>query len=256
MALQLPAALVPTVRPQPDSAYLPKRLARRWALLVLAGPARTHYRPGSNATDQADAQPLTNSPSVPTSGANNPAKPPAQQQRPGTGFEVRAQLSRVLNGRWALSAGLGYQKLGRNAGVVRLASNRFGPSSDTSITHRDTFRFLTVPVQAHYALGPLGKHLRYGLVAGAEAAIYIGGSTLQPNGSVQDWTGSPSPYRALSLALRAGLDIRYRLSPRLEAVAQPTATYFLNPLARPDANLAPRYPWGGSALLGLSYHLR
>ena len=36
----------------------------------------------------------------------------------------------------------------------------------------------------------------------------------------------------------------------------PRVTYFLNPLARPASGLPPRYLWGGSALLGLSYHLR
>ena len=175
---------------------------------------------------------------------------------------MRAQASRMLNGRWTLSAGLGYQELSSNAEVARPNGRLLASPLDTSITlitpptHRDTYRFLTVPAQAHYALGPVRKRLRYGLVAGAEAAVYLGGRTLQADGSVRDWNAGNSPYRALSLALSVGLDVRYRLSSRLEAVAQPTATHFLNPLARPAAGRAPRYLWGGSALLGLSYHLR
>ena len=261
VALLLPAALLPAVRPQPDSAYLPQRLTRRWALLVLAGPARTHHRLGSTAAPQTRYLAAT-APSGPTRGSNNPNNPPAVQQRPGTGFEVRAQASRILNGRWTLSAGLGYQELGSNAEVARPNGRLLASPLDTSITlitpltHRDTYRFLTVPAQAHYALGPVRKRLRYGLVAGAEAAVYLGGRTLQADGSVRDWNAGNSPYRALSLALSVGLDVRYRLSSRLEAVAQPTATHFLNPLARPAADLAPRYLWGGSALLGISYHLR
>lgn len=255
VALLLPAALLPAVRPQPDSAYLPQRLTRRWALLVLAGPALTHHRLGSTAASQTQS-PAATAPLGPTRGSNNP---PAVQQRPGTGFEVRAQASRILNGRWTLSAGLGYQELGSNAEVARPNGRLLAlylNNSITPLTHRDTYRFLTVPAQAHYALGPVRKRLRYGLVAGAEAAVYLGGRTLQADGSVRDWNASNSPYRALSLALSVGLDVRYRLSSRLEAVAQPTTTHFLNPLARPAADLAPRYLWGGSALLGLSYHLR
>ena len=129
-------------------------------------------------------------------------------------------------------------------------------ASTSTITHRDTYQFLTVPVQAHYVLGQVGKRLRYGVVAGAEAAIYLGGSNLQLTGNIKDWNTSNSPYRSLNLALNTGLDVRYRLAPRLEVVAQPTVTYFLNPLARPASGLPPRYLWGGSALLGLSYHLR
>ena len=137
-----------------------------------------------------------------------------------------------------------------------LVTNRFVLASTSTITHHDTHQFLTVPVQAHYVLGQVGKRLRYGLVAGAEAAIYLGGSNLQLTGNVKDWNASNSPYHSLNLALNTGLDVRYRLAPRLEVVAQPTVTYFLNPLARPTSGLPPRYLWGGSALLGLSYHLR
>ena len=102
----------------------------------------------------------------------------------------------------------------------------------------------------------LFRSMRYGVVGGAEAAFYLSGRNLQLNGVVKDWNAGNSPYRSLSLALSTGLDVRYRLAPRLEMVAQPTATYFLNPLARPATGLPPRYLWGGSALMGLSYHLR
>ena len=129
-------------------------------------------------------------------------------------------------------------------------------ASTSTVTHRDTHQFLTVPEQAHYVLGQAGKRLRYGVVAGTEAAIYLGGSNLQLTGNIKDWNTSNSPYRSLNLTLNTGLDVRYRLAPRLEVVVQPTVTYFLNPLARPASDLSPRYLWGGSALLGLSYHLR
>ena len=180
----------------------------------------------------------------------------AQQERLSTGFGVRVQVSRVLNGRWTLSAGLGYQEYASTVETTQTAYDRFFSASTTTSTHRDTYHFLTLPVQAHYALGQAGKRLRYGVVAGAEAAIYLSGSNVQLNGTAKDWNAGNSPYRSLNLALSTGLDVRYRLAPRLEMVVQPTATYFLNPLTRPATGLPPRYLWGGNALVGLSYHLR
>ena len=256
VALQLISVPGPFVRPQPDSAYLPKMLARRWALLVLAGPALTHRRLGSSTLDQVLTPSSTIGLPSPNTKDSTTTRQLAQREGQSTGFGVQMQASRVLNGRWAISAGLGYQEYASTVEVTQTFSNRFMPPSTSTLTHRDTYRFLTVPVQAHYALGQAGKRLRYGIVAGAEAAIYLSGSTLQSSGTIKKWNTSNSPYRSLSLALSTGLDVHYRLAPRLEVVAQPTATYFLNPLARPATGLPPRYLWGGSALLGLSYHLR
>ena len=256
VAVQLPAFAGPLVRSQPDSAYLHKLLSRHWALLVLAGPALTHRRLGSSNTDlNSTSPPFVLSPTADSSSRTS-ASQLAQQERQSTGFGVQVQVSKVLNGRWALSAGLGYQEFASYAKAVSVVANRFVPPTSSTATHRDTYRFLTVPVQASYALGQAGGRWQYGLLAGGEAAIYLGGSTLKPNGDINHWDTGNSPYRALSLALSAGLDVRYRLSPRLEAVAQPSATYFLNALARPTAGTSPRYLWGGSALLGVSYHLR
>ena len=256
VALQLIPVPEPFVRPQPDSLYLPKVLARHWALLVLAGPALTHRRLGGSTLDQVLAPSSTLG--LPSRNTKDSAltRQLAQRERQSTGFGVQVQVSRVLDGRWTISAGLGYQQYASTAEITQTFPNRLMPTSTSTLTHRDTYRFLTVPVQVHYALGQAGKRLRYGLVAGAEAAIYLSGRNLQPNGTIKDWNTSSSPYRSLSLALSTGLDVRYRLAPRLEMVAQPTATYFLNPLARPATGLPPRYLWGGSALLGLSYHLR
>ena len=256
VALQLSAVPGPFVRAQPDSFYLPKLLARHWALLVLAGPALTHRRLGSSALDQATATSPGIRPSSPITRPNSTTHQIAQQERQSTGFGVQVQASRVLNGRWTISWGLGYQEYASTVETNATVANRFVLASTSTITHRDTYQFLKVPVQAHYVLGQVGKRLRYGVVAGAEAAIYLGGSNLQLTGNIKDWNTSNNPYRSFNLALNTGLDVRYRLAPRLEVVAQPTVTYFLNPLARPASGLPPRYLWGGSALLGLSYHLR
>lgn len=260
VALQLSAVPGPFVRAQPDSAYLPKLLVRRWALLVLAGPALTHRSLGSSNLNQATAASPGIGPSSPIMSPDSTTHQLAQQERQSTGFGVQVQASRVLNGRWTISAGLGYQEYTSTVEVTETIANRFMPAATatatSTVTHRDSYKFLTVPVQAHYVLGQAGKRLRYGVVAGAEAAIYLGGSNLQLTGGIKNWNASNSPYRSLNLALTTGLDVRYRLAPRLEVVAQPTVTYFLNPLVRPVSGLPPRYLWGGSALLGLSYHLR
>ena len=63
------------------------------------------------------------------------------------------QASRVLNGRWTISWGLGYQEYASTVETNATVANRFVLASTSTITHRDTHQFLTVPVQAHYVLG-------------------------------------------------------------------------------------------------------
>ena len=79
VALQLSAVPAPSVRAQPDSFYLPKLLARHWALLVLAGPALTHRRLDSPTLDQG----LTSTPTVgvglPTTRLDSTTRQLAQQ---------------------------------------------------------------------------------------------------------------------------------------------------------------------------------
>lgn len=184
----------------------------------------------------------------------------AQEERPSAGFGVHVQVRRALTGRWNLGAGLGYQEYASQTtyadpATTGLPSNpgSSGQSQNgTSYTHRDTYHFLTTPVRLGYALGQASGRFRYGLLAGADAAWYLGGTSANP----ASWGGNGTPYRPLSLSLSAGLDLRYRVAPQLEVLAQPTATHFLTSLPKGTTGLTPRYLSGAGALFGLSYGLR
>ncbi|WP_310392247.1 hypothetical protein [Hymenobacter sp.] len=258
-ALVPPASSQPLSRLLPDtSATPPSPVARRWAVQLLAGPALTYRKLGAGPK-------FTN---VPTASPNNSAfdnsgaSRAARSEQLAAGFGTQAQVRRALSGRWSLSAGMGYQEYahrgnypvpGANFSQGNVGSNPNIPLAE--YTHRDTYRFVTVPVRLGYVLGrPVGR-LSYGVVAGADADFYVGGKSPDASGTVKAWRMGSSPYRSLSLALSAGLDLRYRLGPHLELLAQPTATYFLTSLPQPISGLPQRHLLGGSALFGLSYGL-
>ena len=254
VALQLLAAGAPVAQTTADTERpRPRPAARRWAALVLAGPALTHRQLGAAG---ASGFPSPNPGSLaPTTSADIRTKEMAQQEHPSGGFGVQAQVRRMLSGRWSLSAGLGYQEYASQTSNVGAAVG-YMLAPIVKNTHRDTYRFLTVPVRLGYALGATERRLHLGLLAGADAAVYLGGSTLDANGSVANWSSSNSPYRTLSVVFSTGLDVRYRLTPRLELVGQPTATYFLTSLTKPVSGLGSRYPWAAGALFGVSFDLR
>ena len=264
--LATPTVLTPTdTLPHPGKAAV-----SRWAVQLLAGPALTYRRLGSSGTSALQAIP-----SAPVNFYNQAGDRTsvAAQERPTAGFGAQVQVQRVLNGRWTMSSGLGYQVYATRLALQTVPVSAAAPNSfpmnappriidSTKIRStnlRDTYRFVTVPVRVSYWMGVGGRHLRFGLLGGADAAFYLGGATSEGSTcgcTSQTWGPSGSPYRSLSLSLSLGVDLRYRLGPRWELLAQPTGTYFLTPLARPASGFAPRYLLGGSTLLGISYGLR
>ena len=255
VALWLPPAAEPLVQATADTVPpRPHPVVRRWAVLALAGPALTHRQLGTTETSASPLPPSSNPLLNGTTFSRTNAM--AQQERPSAGFGAQVQVRRALSGRWSLSAGLGYQEYASQINTSGTYAIRFTPNSTTEYAHRDAYRFLTVPISLGYALGPAAGRLHLGLLAGAEAAFYLGGSTLNQNGYANTWNSSNSSFRTLSVALSTGLDVRYRLASRLELVAQPTATYFLNSLTKPAPDLNARHLWGAGALFGVSYDLR
>lgn len=263
--LQAPLA-TPTVLAPTDTLPHPGKAAvSRWAVQLLAGPALTYRRLGGSGTLQAAPVNFYNQAGNRTS--------VAAQELPTAGFGAQIQVQRVLNGRWTLSTGLGYQEYATRLAFQTVPASAAAPNTfpmnappriidSTQIRSanlRDTYRFVTVPVRVGYWLGVGGRHLRFGLLGGADAAFYLGGATSEGSScgcTSQTWGPTGSPYRSLSLSLSLGLDLRYRLGPRWELLAQPTGTYFLTPLTRPASGFAPRNLLGGSMLLGISYGLR
>ncbi|WP_210517508.1 hypothetical protein [Hymenobacter terricola] len=262
---QLPWA-TPLVQAVADTApHLPAADAR-WSLQVLAGPAVTYRLLGS--TLLAGRSAAANLAFYDQSGASTSI--PAQEQA-AIGYGAQVQVRRALSGRWAVSTGLGYYEYATSLNLKTVAlpagsspiftnvGTILHDSGQVRTVHlRDTYRFLTVPVRFSYQLGAGGRHLRLGLLAGADMAWYLGGATTEGSAcgcETHAWGLSGSPYRPLSLALNLGVDLRYRLAPRWELLAQPSATFFLTSLARPNTGFEPRYLLGGSTLLGVSYGL-
>lgn len=244
-------------------------MARRWTVQLLAGPALTYRRlgaAGGTAGPTGGASPTANFLDRTGAAVSVPAL-----ERPAAGFGAQVQVRRELSGRWALSTGLGYHEYATalalttvavTAGTTPPFPTSLPSNNDSSAAGyhlRDTYRFLTVPARFSYRLGTGGRHFGFGLLAGADVALYLGGATTEGSTcgcATQPWGRTGSPYRPFSLALSLGADLRYRLAPRWELLAQPTATYFPASLARPVSGFVPRYLLGGSTLLGFSYGLR
>ncbi|GAB2875278.1 hypothetical protein GCM10027044_42400 [Hymenobacter ruber] len=248
--------------PQPVavvSSPLMLPFASRWAVQVLAGPAITYRNLVSVASSGA---PISTSPPLIYTPNNRTATPVATLERPAPGSSAQVSVRRTLGGHWSLNAGLGYVEYASALALQQVHSATTSavansPTSDsTGIHRRDTYRFVTVPVRVGYGWTLSGRW-RVGLLAGAEAAVYVGGSSTEGSTCAcqsQTWGFSGSPYRRYNLGASLGAEARYRLSERWELLAQPSATYLFTPLA----NYTPYYQrhlFGGAALLGVSINL-
>ncbi len=188
--------------------------------------------------------------------------PVAELERPALGAGAQVSIRRAQGPHWAVSAGLGYTEYATRLALQQVPSVadstiRFVPQNPpttvpTSIHRRDTYRFVTVPLRVAYTWTLTGRW-RVGVLAGADAAFYVGGSSTEGSAcacQAQTWGPTGSPYR-----LSLGVEVRYRLTDRWEMLAQPTASYLLSPLASTSAEYYARHLLGGTALLGASFDL-
>jgi hypothetical protein len=213
---------------------------RRWSLLLVAGPTLSYRTLGP----------------APTLAAGHPDF--ARLERPALGLGAQVQVRRVLSGRWALAAGLGYHEY-----ATRLALS-LKDTAYTSIKQRDTYRLLTVPVQLSYALGVPKSRLSKALLLGAEPGWYLGGRSTEGSGcgcEQQAYTSAGgSPYRPLTVAFSLGLDLRLRLGGtggRWQWLVQPTGRYVATPFVRSDAvGFTQRQPFSLGLLTGFSWDVR
>jgi hypothetical protein len=247
-------------------------VAPRWAVQVVLGPSVTYRQLSAPATE---ALALAN-PSA-AAGISSTTTNVATLERPTLGQSLQVQLRRTLNGRWAVAAGVGYREYATALALRLHTTSSLTNTLPTSaipvalpdstvagtVHRRDTYRYLTVPVQFSYALGARPGRLRPALLLGTELGVYVGGTTSE--GTVCDcaartWTPTGSPYRTLSLSLSLGADLRYRLGPLgrgpWELLAQPTAVYGLTAVARTGSGYYERRPYALGLLLGVSYDLR
>ena len=241
---------------------LPVALGRRWAVQALVGPALTARVLG---TRQLAYAPVPATTSFPNSSPTRLSNSTTEDERATSGFGAEAQLQRQLNGRWSLATGLGYHAFATSQTVqVRVVydaptASVSRPDSVGTLRARNTYHFLTLPLRVGYELGAGHARLRYGLRAGADVALYLGGRSTEGSaygGTSRNWGASSSPYRPLSLALSLGAEVRYRLAPGWELLAQPTLTHFVTSVARPSSGYVPRYPLAASGLVGIAHWLR
>jgi Outer membrane protein beta-barrel domain len=233
---------LPILAARPDSLRPPRPPARRWALQLVAGPTFS-YR------NLAAAPPIAGRPNT------------APLERPALGFGAQVQVRRVLTGRWALVAGLGYHEYATEL-MLRVLPTPWADSAARAVWQRDSYRLLTVPVQLGYALGAPRGPWQAAVLAGAEANLYLSGRSTE--GSTCDCqqlaypNAAASPFRPWSLALSLGFDLRYRLgTSRWQWLVQPTGRYVLSPFVRADAaGFAPRQPFSLGVLTGFSWDVR
>jgi hypothetical protein len=260
VALHTLPAPTPTVEPGAAARRLPPLLVRRWSVQLLAGPALTYRQLGTQPSAEPGITPST------IRSVTNKNLALAELERPTLGWGMQLQLRRVLNGRWAVSSGLGYQEYATRFDLQQVSVTQPNglvsvptppDSSTTSIHQRDTYRFVTLPLRLGYTWAVPGRW-QASLLAGADLAFYVGGNSTEGSScacQTQTWGPSDSPYRRFSLGASLGVDVRYRLASHWELVAQPTASYLLTSLPRPETNYSPRHLLGLSALLGVSYDL-
>jgi hypothetical protein len=229
---------------------------------VLAGPALSYRHLSSSGLLYASAP----NPNPVQSQYQYNSADIAKLERPALSGGAQVNVRRALTERWNLSAGLGYAEYATRLALQQIQVTRLyntgtmapmPDSSTTSIHRRDTYRFVTVPLRVGYTRA-LSSRWSMGLLAGADVAFYIGGSSTEGSActcQTQSWGLTGSPYRRVSVGASLGVEMRYRLNGRWELLAQPTATYMLNQLAQPNAAYGQRHLLGGTAWLGAAYTL-
>ena len=238
--------------------HQPALAPARWAIQVLAGPALTYRYLGSTSQLSASGPSPIGVNYNPTTNSGLPTL-----ERPALAGGGEVSIRRQLSGPWSISTGLGYVEYATRLALqlVRPAStSRLGPVSDSilgSIHRRDTYHVVTIPLRLGYSRALSGRW-RVGVLAGAEAAVYVGGRTSEGSACAcqsQSWGTGISPYRRLSLGLSLGMEARYRLNGRWELLAQPMGTYLLTPLNKLVTTNSERHLLGASALLGAAWNL-
>ncbi|WP_201982416.1 hypothetical protein [Hymenobacter rubidus] len=244
----------------------------RWAVQVLGGPALTYRYLGTASGLSYSTTPNITA-AAPTGSTSTAATSSvAELERPALGYGAQVSVRRVLNGRWAASAGLGYAEYATRLALQRVSSTTGLPSNtilhaldsanrlsaaNTTIHRRDTYRFLTVPLRLSYTWAA-GPRWQVNGLLGMDVAAYLGGNSTEGTAcacQTQSWGVSGSPYRRVSLGASLGIEARYHLTDKWTLLAQPTGTYLLTPLAKSTTSLYQRYLFGGTALLGVSHDL-
>lgn len=212
---------------------------QRWSVEVLAGPAVSYRRLGT--TDDS------------TTG--NQLR---RLERATLTYAAQAQLRYAFTPRLAVSVGVGYTQYATQLNYVLRRRVAYDSLLTTEAIKRyDTYRYLAVPVQVRYMLGQQGR-FQYSALGGGSVGLYLGGRTSTGTACAceqQRWTGADSPFRTISLAIKAGLEVHYQVAQGWSILAQPHFQYGIQNILKP-LNGPARYPFAAGLLTGFSYNLR
>lgn len=221
----LPTPAAPAQRPLPPTEKRP-----RWSVQVLGGPALT-YRTLSKQAYRGF---------------------PDSLERPAVGYALHLLVGYAPTPRLQLTAGVGFAEYA-TALNLRLQHDTI----QQRYRHRDTYRFVQVPVQAQYWLREQGR-LQVGLLAELAPSFYVGGRVTSGGAcacETQTHTAPDSLYRHLSLSATVGATVSYRLGGRWRVFLQPAASYFLSPITQQPARVDERRPVAVGVRGGLSLDL-
>lgn len=265
--LQLPTATLPTPLAGVPLAEVPTPAVSRpgrWSVAVLAGPALTYRLLGAAPDSNGAGLNLT--------------------ERPALSYAAQLQLGFAASERLRLSGGLGYTEYATryravlNVARVQTITTRqvrvfdngtrrdsliFVSSYDSIVGTeqqrlrlRNTYRYVTVPLQAQLRLGGTGRWTYYGL-AGAALGLYVGGRTTEGGSACHceqtRWQPGRSPFRLATALLTLGAAAEYELRPGWHLQLQPVVQQALFSIT--DDSRPARRPLGLSVQTGMRFDL-
>ncbi|UOQ70133.1 outer membrane beta-barrel protein [Hymenobacter cellulosilyticus] len=170
-------------------------------------------------------------------------------ERPTLGYSGQVSATYALSRQLAVSAGLGYSEYATslNYQLRKSASDSLGQQNTlTRKKFRDTYGFLTIPVQAQLTLAGNARW-RYGVQAGGTGAFLTGAKTTEGSAckcqQVQ-WNGSQQamPFTRTNLLLTGGAFASYQFALGQWLTIRPQGQIFLNSLSTGASGRAPRRP--------------
>ncbi len=201
----------------------------------------------------------------------------SENMRGGVSYSVGLNFGMDMKERWSVETGVQYSLLGaRTLTNLLLESRTYNRavafSSEISglqtvseivedgltelsvenIDLNNTFQFISMPVLAGYTV--LDQKLNVRINGGVAANLYLGNKLSGSSGSnsFDIAPGSTSPYRELTFAGIAGLELGYRIMERVNITFEPNYQRSLQSLTKGDSNFATN-PSGVGIQAGFKY---
>ena len=203
---------------------------RDWSVQLTAGPGLT-YRLLSGTSTQLEGL-----------------------ERPAIGYAGQLTGAYAFSRQLTVAGGLGFA---RYTNSLRYTLRQASSDQTRQIDFRDTYSFLTLPLQAQLTLG--GNHRwRYGVLGGGSVNLFTGarvteGSACHCGQRTIAPSTSDSTFQRVNLALTAGVFANYQFAPGQWFTIRPQGQLFVNSLTQPGST--PRRPWNLGVQLGYSWDL-